>query len=129
METEIGLNAEGVIIECLRDNPGLCNNAVPRDLLDDFAEIINRSADPSNCDELELFEILCQPSDGGKTIPRNQEMVLDIILADRFTNISNCFESTYGIYGKVSFLKISYVKQTPTKSLLFRSIASQNLNV
>ena len=42
LATGPGMDAESVLIECLRGNPDLCDVAVPRDLVVRFGEMLNR---------------------------------------------------------------------------------------
>ena len=89
-----GLNAEEVIIECVRGNADLCQNQVPRDLLEEFGTLMDQEPDPSDCDQLELFQLMCLP-DGpdGRSVPRNQEMVLEVLLSDRLAHLRACQEA------------------------------------
>ena len=48
------------------------------------------------CAYLEFFQILCLPrAQGGKAIPRNQEMVLDVLLSDRLKGIKRALHDTF----------------------------------
>jgi hypothetical protein len=71
-----GMNAEAVVMECLRNNTALCQDAVPRDLLEEFGLLVDISPDPSSCINLEFLTILCAPNgEASKPIPRNQVCV------------------------------------------------------
>lgn len=50
-----GMNTEAVIVECLRNNTILCQDDVPRDLLEEFGILI----DISPVTDLTLYMCLC----------------------------------------------------------------------
>ena len=96
LATGPGLNTEEIIIECLRNNANLCENSTPRDLLEEFGALMDQEPDPSGCNQLELFQILCLPNGpGGKAVPRNQEMVLDVLLSDSLTNVKAALDAVF----------------------------------
>jgi hypothetical protein len=49
-----------------------------------------------------MFELLCKPSPEDKLIPRNQEMVLNVVLSDRLLNLANCIEGVFGLSDQVN---------------------------
>jgi hypothetical protein len=67
------MNTEAVIIECLRGNAGLCAESVPRDLVEQFAELLNNQPDPSTSPLIEFFTILCEPVSADESDDRNQQ--------------------------------------------------------
>jgi len=96
VNTMPGLNAEGVIIECLRNNVDVCQMKVPRDLLEEFGVLVNAEVDPSACMQLELFQLMCLPEGFGfKALPRNQGMVLDVLLSDNLQHLKACFDDVF----------------------------------
>jgi hypothetical protein len=92
-----GMNTESVIIECLKNNWELCESAVPRDLLEDFGALLESEMDPSKSHKLQLFKIMCSPVQYGRTIPRNQEMVVDVLLSDNLPHLQETLELAFTI--------------------------------
>jgi hypothetical protein len=94
--TSPGLNAEEVVIECLRGNLDVCQTKVPRDLLEEFGLLMDAEPDPSACSQLELFQLMCLPDGPGtKAVPRNQSMVLDVLLSDRLRHLRACVNNVF----------------------------------
>lgn len=69
------MNTEAVIIECLRGNAALCAESVPRDLVEQFADLLNNQIDPSSSPLLEFFAILCEPTGPDESDDQNQQYV------------------------------------------------------
>eukprot|EP00615_Pteridomonas_danica_P005853 CAMPEP_0114339576 /NCGR_PEP_ID=MMETSP0101-20121206/7817_1 /TAXON_ID=38822 ORGANISM="Pteridomonas danica, Strain PT" /NCGR_SAMPLE_ID=MMETSP0101 /ASSEMBLY_ACC=CAM_ASM_000211 /LENGTH=2941 /DNA_ID=CAMNT_0001472581 /DNA_START=113 /DNA_END=8938 /DNA_ORIENTATION=+ len=90
-----GMNAEAVVIECLRKNEHLCSEVVTRELFVTFGHILNEFPDPSVSPVLEFFEIVCRPCN--KAIIRNQSWTVDVFLSDDLPNLKNCVASVFGI--------------------------------
>jgi hypothetical protein len=85
-----GMNCEGVIVECLRNNTQLCQDSIPRDLLEDFGVLIDASTDPTTSPYLEIFAIACQPcGPESKALHRNQDLVLEVLLSDSLQKFPN----------------------------------------
>jgi hypothetical protein len=96
LATEPGMNTEAVIVECLRNNAQLCQDEVPRELIEEFGVLVDASGDPTTCPNLELFSIVCQPNGGvSKVIPRNQEMVLDVLLSDKLRKLPDTIKAIF----------------------------------
>jgi len=94
--TAPGLNTEEVIIECLRNNLDVCQTKVPRDLLEEFGILMNAQPDPSACMQLELLQLMCLPEGiGTKAVPRNQSMVLDVLVSDSLKNFQTCIKEVF----------------------------------
>ena len=94
--TAPGLNTEEVIIECLRNNLDVCQMKVPRDLLEEFGMMMNAQPDPSACMQLELLQLMCLPEGiGTKAVPRNQSMVLDVLLSDNLQHLKACINDVF----------------------------------
>jgi hypothetical protein len=92
-----GMNAEAVVVECLRNNTALCQDAVPRDLLEEFGLLVDISPDPTSCINLEFLTILCAPNgEASKPIPRNQVCVSKLA-----TNMYTYMSSSYIPYNIV----------------------------
>jgi hypothetical protein len=85
-----------VIIECLRGNPALCANKVPRDLLEDFGTLLNACPDPSTSPLLAFFGLLCQPGGADQALDLNQVHVADVLLAPRLATLKACFDVALG---------------------------------
>jgi hypothetical protein len=90
-----GMNAESVVIECLRANEHLCAEVVSRELFVTFGHILNEFPDPSVSPVLEFFEIVCKPCN--KAILRNQTLTVDVFLSEDLPNLKNCVASVFGI--------------------------------
>ena len=84
------LNAEEVIIECIRGNEPLVSEAVPRELFVDFGKQLNMhtASEISSSPLLEFFELCCLPmgSEGNAQL-RNQEATANILLSEELKNI------------------------------------------
>jgi hypothetical protein len=94
--TAPGLNTEEVIIECLRNNVDVCEMKIPRDLLEEFGILMNAQPDPNSCMQLELFQLMCLPEGfGTKAVPRNQSMVLDVLLSDNLQHLKVCINDVF----------------------------------
>jgi len=94
--TAPGLNTEEVIIECLRNNVDVCEMKIPRDLLEEFGILMNAQPDPNSCMQLELFQLMCLPEGfGTKAVPRNQSMVLDVLLSDNLQHLKACINDVF----------------------------------
>jgi hypothetical protein len=88
-----GMNAESVVIECLRGNEHLCSEVVTRELFVTFGHLLNEFPDPSISPVLEFFEIVCCPC--GKAILRNQSITVDVFMSDDLPNLKNCVTSIF----------------------------------
>lgn len=88
-----GMNAESVVIECLRKNEHLCAEVVTKDLFVTFGHLLNEFPDPSISPVLEFFEIVCCPCD--KAILRNQSITVDVFMSDDLPNLKNCVASIF----------------------------------
>jgi hypothetical protein len=124
LPTAPGMNTEEVIIECLRNNWDLCDGAVPRDLLEDFGSLLENEPDPSESDKLDLFRIMCQPIAYGRTIPRNQEMVVDVLLSDNLPNVQRMLEQ---VFWSDNSKRISVMKPENVLRVLTATILDGNL--
>jgi len=96
-----GLNTEEVIIECLRNNIDVCQTKIPRDLLEEFGILINAEPDPSVCMHLDLFQLMCLPEGiRTKAVPRNQGMVLDVLLSDSLQGLQSSINGAFSCEAK-----------------------------
>ena len=91
------MNAEEVIIECLRRNEYLCSEKLPRNLMIEFGELLNNEPDPSSSPILEFFVIACLPDgDTGNALARNQEYAIDVLLSPKLPNIGKAIRGVFG---------------------------------
>lgn len=91
-----GLDAERVVVACLRDNEELCRRSVPRDLIEQLGRDLDAETDPSAAPQLEFFQVFCQPTGvDGKTLPRNQAAALDVLLSDRLARLRSAINASF----------------------------------
>jgi len=90
------IDTESVIVECLRGNKALCEFEVPKSLIEEFGSLLNTAPDPSVAVEVEFFSLLCQPTAGGKPLPRNQCLVLEVLLEARLASLQTVFSTLFG---------------------------------
>jgi len=93
--TDPGLGVEQVIIECLRGNEYLCDEKVPRDLFEDFAQLLNNEPDISASPLLEIFTILCIPE--GTPNIRNQEYTVDVFTSEILGDLRATIQGVFGV--------------------------------
>ena len=89
LPTEPSAGVEALIIECLRGNAALCADAVPPELFQDFALLLEeRGGDPSTSSLLDFFTIACRPEGpDGPIDSRNQALAIDVITSDKLEKL------------------------------------------
>ena len=85
------------MLECIRNNEYLCAEKLPRDLFDQFGELLNGEPEPSTSPILEFFLIACLPEGcAGNAIVRNQESSIEVLLSPKLDKIRTTIRSVFG---------------------------------
>ena len=75
----------------MRDNSELVSDKVPKDLMNQFGEHLNKEPDVSASPLLEFFELCCVPEGLERNAdPRNQEYTMEILLSPSLPNLFKC---------------------------------------
>ena len=63
--------------------------------MEEFGKLADAAPDPSSWVGLELFDVACVPSPGARPLPRNQEMVLEVLLSKALLRIRSGLEQVF----------------------------------